>query len=102
MSLLKLYYRDMNSPYKCKKRAMELFNKYAELSEAERYFSAEEIELCKNNFVRNLLDNEKQVYIDYLNQQIEELKPIDDAKNRVFDFGLIAEYEQLINDIERF
>lgn len=100
MGKIVLNFRDLNAPYKCIEKANEIFKKYAELTEAERYFSKEEIKESKEAFISDILEGFKNHYIDFLKSQIEEIKPA--GLHGVYDFGLIAEYENIIKEIERF
>lgn len=78
----------------------QIFANYCDLTEARRYFCFDELEESKKQFIDDLMQGEKQNYIDFLKNEIEEIKPA--GLHGVYDFGLIREYEALINKIENF
>lgn len=75
----------------------QLFADYCDLTDAKRYFSDEEIEHSKQTFIDDLLNNRKEHYIAFINEEIEEIKPI---KHGCYDFELIRQYEDIKNRIE--
>lgn len=100
MTKIKLTYKDLNAPYKCISYAEELHSVFCDLTDARRYFCADELEESKKQFINDLMQGEKQHYIDFLKNEIEEIKPA--GLYGAYDFGLIREYETLINKIENF
>lgn len=62
------------------------------------YFgSDEEIQESKENFINDLLNNRKEHYIAFIDEEIENIKPI---KYGCYDFELIRQYEDIKNRIE--
>lgn len=78
----------------------QLFANYCDLTDAGRYFCADELEESKKQFIDDLMHGEKQHYIDFLKNEIEEIKPA--GLHGVYDFELIREYEAIIDKIENF
>lgn len=99
MATIKLNFSSINAPHKVAEEINAIFKEYAELTDASRYFSAEELEEQKHTFITDLAVGYKAHYIAFLKEQIEEIKPAD--IHGVYDFGLIREYEVLIERIER-
>lgn len=97
---IKLYYTSLHSAYECRNHASDIFDYIAELTDAKRFFSDEELSENKETFISDLMNGHKQHYIDFLNTQIQEIKPA--GLHGVYDFELIREYEEIINKIENF
>lgn len=70
----------------------QLFADYCDLTDAQRYFSDEEIQESKENFINDLLNNRKEHYISFIDEEIENIKPI---KYGCYDFELIRQYEDI-------
>lgn len=70
----------------------QLFADYCDLTDAQRYFCDEEIQESKENFINDLLNNHKQQYISFIDEEIENIKPI---KYGCYDFDLIRQYEDI-------
>lgn len=100
MVSIKMNYRSLNAPYKCLEMAQIIFDKYATLTDAARYFCASELEEIKKQFTADLMQGEKQQYIKHLLEQIEGIKP--SGMHGAYDFKLIREYEEVIKEIELF
>ena len=75
----------------------QLFADYCDLTDAQRYFSDEEIQTTKETFTSDLLNNRKEHYISFIDEEIENIKPI---KYGCYDFELIKQYEDIKNRIE--
>ena len=75
----------------------QLFADYCDLTDAKRYFSDEEIEQSKQTFINDLLNNHKDHYISFIDEEIEAIKPV---KYGCYDFELIKQYEDIKNRIE--
>ena len=100
MSKIKLNYRSINPPYKAREEATNIFNEYANLTDASRYFSEEELEESKEVFILDLLNGSKTQYINAIIEQISEIKPI--GLHGVYDFDLIRDYETILQRIIAF
>lgn len=70
----------------------QLFADYCDLTDAQRYFCDEEIQESKENFINDLLNNCKEHYIAFIDEEIENIKPI---KYGCYDFELIKQYEDI-------
>ena len=70
----------------------QLFADYCDLTDAQRYFSDEEIQTTKETFTSDLLNNHKEHYIAFIDEEIENIKPI---KYGCYDFELIRQYEDI-------
>lgn len=99
MSKIKLHYRSILPPYKASE-AEKIFKEYADLTDARRYFSDEEIEKSKESFIADLMNGNTKHYINHILQEKEEVKP--DNLHGVYDLGLIRSYERIIALIEAF
>ena len=53
-------------------------------------------------FMHELTRGNYSETVEYLKQEIEYILPVSDAKSRVYDFDLIAQYEDLIHKIVMF
>ena len=100
MTKIKLTYKDLNAPYKCVSYAEAIHSIICDLTDARHYFCAEELQESKKQFIDDLIQGKKQHYIDFLKNEIEEIKPA--GLHGVYDFELIREYEEIINKIENF
>ena len=100
MSKIKLNYRSINPPYKAKEEATNIFNEYANLIDARRYFSHDELEESKKCFICDLVNGFKTQYIQTIKAQIEEIKPV--GLHGVYDFDLIRDYETILQRIIAF
>lgn len=70
----------------------QLFADYCDLTDAQRYFSDEEIQTIKETFTSDLLNNCKEHYISFIDEEIEDIKPI---KYGCYDLELIRQYEDI-------
>ena len=70
----------------------QLFADYCDLTDAQRYFCDEEIQESKENFINDLLNNHKQQYISFIDEEIENIKPL---KYGCYDLDLIRQYEDI-------
>lgn len=70
----------------------QLFADYSDLTDAKRYFSDEEIEQSKQTFANDLLNNHKEHYITFIDEEIEAIKPV---KYGCYDLDLIRQYEDI-------
>ena len=70
----------------------QLFADYCDLTDAQRYFSDEEIQTIKETFTNDLLNNHKEHYISFIDEEIEDIKPI---KYGCYDLDLIRQYEDI-------
>ena len=100
MSKIKLVYSSIHPPYLAKEEAENIFNEYADLTDAGRYFSDEEIGKSKESFIADLMNGHTKHYINHILQEKEEVKP--DNLHGVYDLGLIRSYERIIALIEAF
>lgn len=100
MAKITLGYSSICPPYLAKEEAENIFNEYAYLTDARRYFSDEEIEQSKQSFITDLMNGHKEHYIKTIIEQIEETKPVNGRG--VYDFVLIGKYETLLKRIQLF
>lgn len=100
MSKIKLGYSSIYPQYLAKEEAENIFNEYADLTDARRYFSVEELEESKQAFIIDLMNGNKEHYTKHILEQIEEIKPVNGRG--VYDFALIGEYEMLLKRIQAF
>ena len=88
------------SKYLYFKKACHIFEQYAELTDAPRYFSREEINENKKIFMFDLMNGCKSHYIDFLRNEIGEIIPA--GVYGCYDLDLIREYRELLKQIEAF
>lgn len=100
MSKITLHYRSICPPYRAKEEAENIFNEYADLTDARRYFSGEELEESKQAFITDLMNGCKEHYIKTIDEQINEIKPC--GVHGVYDFNLIRQYEAIVERIKAF
>ena len=100
MSKITLHYRSICPPYRAKEEAENIFNEYADLTDAGRYFSEEELESSKQLFITDLMNGNKKHYTKHILEEMEEIKP--DNIHGVYDFVLLRSYERVIALIEAF
>ena len=43
-----------------------------------------------------------QTWVDYINESLDDLRPVETAKSRVYDFEFMEQFRQLITDIKSF
>ena len=70
----------------------QIFADYCDLTDTQRYFCDEEIQESKENFINDLLNNRKEHYIAFIDEEIENIKPI---KYGCYDLDLIRQYEDI-------
>ena len=70
----------------------QLFADYCDLTDAQRYFSDEEIQTIKETFTSDLLINRKEHYIAFIDEEIDNIKPV---KYGCYDLDLIRQYEDI-------
>ena len=72
--LFKLYFDTMVDPW--------------ELDENER-------RQARRDFMRDVTRGDISQYINYIDECLEDVRPVEDAKSRCFDFELMRDYEQV-------
>lgn len=81
--------------------AAELWDRYNDLCVCDMSLCGLEMQRTRRQFMHDVTRRENlKIYIDYVYYTIDELKPIDSAKSRVFDFEYERALEQLIYDIK--
>ena len=84
------------------KTASEIFSEYYNLVVDPRTLSDDEIQKGRRDFMRALTRHDSKLYTDYLREEIENYRPVDDAKSKCFDFDYERKIEDLINKMENF
>jgi hypothetical protein len=100
MSKIKLGYSSIHPTYLAKEEAENIFNEYADLTDARRYFSDEELQESKRTFIVDLMNGHKEHYINHITEQINDIKPC--GVYGVYDFNLIRQYEAIAERIKAF
>ena len=77
-----------------------IFGAVCSLTDAERYFSQEELKQEQENFIDDLMNNYKSHYVNFLREEIAQIMP--STVYGCYDLELIKEYKEIINRIESF
>lgn len=81
------------------KTLANLFDEWADFTDATRYFSTEELQESKETFISDIMNGHTQHYIDMMRQEIAERRPV--GKHGVYDFSDERQIETMIETIER-
>lgn len=87
------------------KGAAALWNEYETTCICYPHFDGVERQEERRRFLRALTRenaHDKQIYIDFIKQNIEDARPVEDAKNRVYDFDYEREQEEIAQKIIDF
>lgn len=85
------------------KNAAKIWDRYYNLCIDNWSCGDSEKQQARRDFMRCLTrKTDLDVYIDYIREQIDYIKPIPGAKSRIYDFEYEKQLEELIQDIENF
>ena len=79
------------------KGAAALWNEYFDLCVCDMSFCGQEKQQERRQFMRTITRKSEdiKIYLDYITEQIENARPVKDAKSRCFDFESEKQLEQL-------
>ena len=91
-------------PYYNYKEASELYNDYFTQFCDPWVFDRREKQEARREFLRAFTrrNSDRNIYIDYAKEWLEECKPYEGAKSKVYDFELIKSCESIIERMENF
>ena len=82
--------------------AAALYKRFYDLC-VDPFTDTDAIQEDRRLFMRELTrGGDMKIWIDYINESLDDLRPVETAKSRVYDFEFMNQFRQLITDIKAF